>query len=32
MRYEAASGVVYSLKPDKAAGLKVEIVPFQKVD
>lgn len=30
-RYEAAGGVVYVLKPDKALGVKVEIEKFQKV-
>ncbi len=32
MRYEAAGGLVYTLKPDKAQGLKVDVSKLQKLD
>jgi hypothetical protein len=32
MRYEATGGVVYTLKPDKAQGLKVDVSKAQKLD
>ena len=32
LRYEAAGGLVYSLKPDKARGVRVDVAPMQKVD
>lgn len=31
MRYEALDGLVYRLKPDEATGLKIEIVPLERV-
>jgi hypothetical protein len=32
MRYEAAGGLVYTLKADNATGVRVEIAPLQKVE
>ena len=32
MRYEAADGLVYTLMPDKASGLRIEIARMQKVN
>jgi hypothetical protein len=32
MRYEAAGGLVYTLKPDKAQGLRVDVARMQKLD
>jgi hypothetical protein len=32
MRYEAAGGLVYTLKPDKELGLKVDVSKLQKLD
>jgi uncharacterized protein YkwD len=32
MRYEAADGLVYTLKPDKAQGLSVDVARMQKLD
>lgn len=31
-RFEASDGVVYTLKPDKAKGLKVDVTAKQKID
>jgi hypothetical protein len=31
LRYEAADGVVFTLKPDKALGVRVDVSPRQKV-
>ncbi|MFA5949782.1 MAG: CAP domain-containing protein [Hyphomicrobium sp.] len=31
MRYQASDGLVYMLKPDKSAGLRVEVAPLEKV-
>jgi len=32
LRFEATGGVVYTLKPDRKAGLKVEIRPFERAE
>lgn len=31
MRYEARDGLVYSLKPDPAQGLRIEVTPLERV-
>ncbi len=32
MRYEAAGGLVYTLKPDKAQGVRIDVARMQKLD
>jgi hypothetical protein len=31
MRYEALDGLVYKLKPDAAAGVRIEITPLERI-